>query len=75
MNAEVRERSGGDCEARLIICTGRAQHQHHQLRRSQGGPDTADNLLDLCLRCHSWIHDHVAESVAHGFLRRRWEAT
>ena len=70
---EVRERSGGNCEIRLVTCKGRAQHQHHRLRRSQGGPDTADNLLDCCWSCHDAIHAHPAESYEKGWLRRRFE--
>ena len=31
-------------------------HVHHICRRSQGGPDRAENLLTLCWRCHDEIH-------------------
>ena len=31
-------------------------HVHHIRRRSQGGPDAAENLLTLCWRCHDEIH-------------------
>ena len=70
---EVRERSGGNCEARMIVCTGRAQHIHHKLMRSQGGENTQENMIAVCLRCHHQIHMNPKDSYAHGFLRRRFE--
>lgn len=45
----VRARSGGWCEPRLAdFCLGRAMSFHHRLRRSQGGPWTPSNGLDVC---------------------------
>jgi len=45
----VRQRSGGWCEVRLRgVCLGRAMSFHHRLRRSQGGPWTPSNGLDVC---------------------------
>lgn len=54
---EVYERSGGQCE----ICgsTHGLQH-HHIVKRSQGGPDTAENIILLC-----WKHHHGCFGV-HG---------
>jgi 5-methylcytosine-specific restriction endonuclease McrA len=31
-------------------------HVHHRIHRSQGGGDTPDNLVWLCLNCHSEQH-------------------
>lgn len=31
---------------------------HHHIRRSQGGGDTFDNCVTLCVSCHDLIHDH-----------------
>lgn len=36
-------------------------HPHHVVYASHGGPDTLDNLVTLCWRCHRAAHD--------GFLR------
>jgi hypothetical protein len=66
----VRHRSGGRCEARWENCTGRAEHAHHRLRRSQGGGHTPENLLDVCGICHLSIHSQVARAVNAGFLVR-----
>src|SRR5690554_2719550 len=53
----VWQRSEGCCE----ICgsTHGLQH-HHIVKKSQGGPDTADNLILLC-----WEHHHSKIGV-HG---------
>jgi hypothetical protein len=71
---QVREmialRSGGQCEANGPLCRGRAVHIHHILRRSQGGKGTVSNGLHVCTPCHTWIHDHPAESVERGWLAR-----
>ncbi len=67
---QVRERSGGACEARVEgVCTGRAVEMHHVLPRSQGGPHTKENLLDTCGECHDWIDAHRREATGLGLLR------
>lgn len=68
---EVVARSEGRCEANVeAVCTGRGEHAHHVRRRSQGGPDTADNLLWLCASCHRFVHDNPAAAAAMGLLKR-----
>ena len=54
---EIHERSGGRCE----ICGSIHGLQHHHIvKRSQGGPDTAENIILLC-----WEHHHGTYGV-HG---------
>ena len=69
--ASVQKRSGGRCEAATPDCTHRAEHLHHRLMRSQGGPDRAANLLHVCAACHRFIHDNPAMSYETGWLLRR----
>lgn len=66
----VRERSGGDCEVRSGVCTGRHEHTHHIRRRSQQGGNEPENLAGTCSRCHSWIHEHPAWSYENRWLVR-----
>lgn len=71
---EVHRRSRGRCEVDTPACPDRphfAQHIHHVLRSSQGGPSTPENLLDVCLRGHDWIHAHPGEARSCGWLTRR----
>lgn len=71
VRAEVLRRSQGHCEARIgEICTGDYEHAHHRRRRSQGGADSAANLLAVCRECHRHIHANPAWSEAQGFLLR-----
>lgn len=64
----------GACKARASWdCTGRAQHHHHIVRRSQGGKDSKDNLLPVCWVCHAWIHRNPAVSFDMGWLKHEWE--
>jgi hypothetical protein len=67
---EVRRRSRGRCEARIAdVCTTyAADGPHHRRMRSQGGPDTVENLLDLCPPCHRWVHAHPRISYEAGWL-------
>lgn len=58
------------CEVRTEVCTGRAEHRHHKLRRSRGGSDDASNTADCCGRCHLFIHEHPAWAYAAGWLIR-----
>lgn len=68
----VHARSHFICEAALEGCTiGVTSEPHHRKRRSQGGPHTLINLLDVCNNCHSRIHDNVDWSYARGLLIRR----
>lgn len=60
------------CEcARAEVCSGRAEHRHHRLMRSQGGSDEASNTIDVCGPCHTWIHANPSKSYAWGFLLHR----
>jgi len=66
---QVAARAHGLCEARVSEdCMNGGVHAHHRRRRSQGGLDTAENLLWVCTPCHLWVHEHVAEAVERGFL-------
>jgi 5-methylcytosine-specific restriction endonuclease McrA len=43
---------------RCKICRYRHDlHAHHIVFRSQGGPDSSDNLITICQDCHEAIHD------------------
>jgi hypothetical protein len=54
------------------VCTGRAQHRHHRKLRSRGGSNDPANLLDVCLRCHDYIHRHPKESIRRGWMLPSW---
>lgn len=62
----VRQRSGGQCEARLPNCAGRAREWDHRINRSQGGRWSPANGLDLCPACHRWKTEHPALAGAKG---------
>ena len=65
--AVAHERSENLCEAKWSCCVGFGAHAHHIKRRSQGGADTADNLLIVCVPCHQAIHANpeVAYGIGH----------
>ncbi len=74
MRARPGEPLADWCEALIYgVCAGRAAHRHHRLRRSQGGGDEPANTLDVCGRCHDWIHAHPQAAYARGWLRHSWE--
>lgn len=42
-----------------VYCfTGWNVHLHHIAYRSEGGPDTADNLISLCQEHHEMVHSN-----------------
>ncbi len=47
---------------------GRPLEAHHRLMRSQGGPDTMENLVCLCgpnpAGCHGWCHSGKGQAEA-----------
>lgn len=75
VKAEVRRRSGGRCEAHSLRrpgrCVNRAIQMHHRLRRGQGGPHTAENLLHLCGSCHRDVHADTGRAYDLGLLIHR----
>ena len=75
MRPAVKERSGGICEFAATIdrCTAQATEVHHIKRRSQGGGNELENLIDLCGFHHRWIHTYPEEGFAAGFLKHAWE--
>ncbi|GEM_PF-3488526 len=42
-------------------CDRRAEQWHHVQPRSKGGPDTLDNGVALCARCHAMAHAGLLE--------------
>ena len=40
------------------ICGNDGEEIHHIIPKSEGGNDTADNLVLLCHECHRKIHEH-----------------
>ena len=61
----------GPCEAQIRgVCTGRAQHKHHKVMRSHGRDDSEENLMLMCLACHTYTHANPKESYEKGFLIR-----
>lgn len=72
VDAALRRRSAGQCEVRGPNCTGRAQHRHHRLRQSAGGPHTVENLIHACVECHDgYIHAYPDRAYREGTLIRR----
>ncbi len=72
----VIERCHGLCEVCGTWVTPGTHAFHHRHRKSQGGPDTADNLL-YChnLPCHiETIHRHPKRAYEMGWLVRSTEA-
>lgn len=73
---EVINRDRGCRADRLVTeirCWGPID-PHHVLRRSQGGPDTSENLISVCRAHHDWIHQHPARSYELGLLKRSGDA-
>lgn len=53
LRRKILDRDGHRC----VHCGGRrGLHAHHVQWRSQGGATTAANLITLCARCHSLVH-------------------
>jgi hypothetical protein len=68
--AEVRTRSRGRCEFCIPgVCTGKAQHAHHRQRR-RADNHTPENLADVCLSCHAYVHQHPDVGYLNGWLVR-----
>jgi hypothetical protein len=47
------------CQSRA--CRRLARHTHHIQPRCEGGPDTPDNLMHLCTRCHVAHHSAAGD--------------
>ena len=72
---EVKERSGGFCEAHVIL--GHEKHQthfigihegdiHHIVKRSKARDDRAENLLWICRSAHIEIHEKMRSTGPEG---------
>jgi len=57
---------------RCVKCGGTrgALHAHHRIPKSQGGPDTLENLITLCTRCHALHHTHMKQKSTRGKSHR-----
>lgn len=75
----VVARSQGHCERCGIFLTGMPGVDwsiHHRKKRSQGGPNSADNLLALCGNgvqgCHGWVESNPDAAAEEGTHVRPW---
>lgn len=66
---------GCACQIRSEVCTGLANGLHHLKKKSQGGEDTHENTILACNPCNTYIEDHPAWALAHGFTIRREDST
>lgn len=87
LRRRVFDRAGWACEARAALgsvcdtAPSGVLEAHHRLMRSQGGPDTEENLVAVCAGHHREIHANPARSYDLGLLIRshlgpptvRWE--
>lgn len=53
----VYERDSVEGAPNCIICGRPYPHIHHIVERSRGGKGIEENLVCLCYRCHSILHD------------------
>ena len=71
----VFQERGERCEAQLpSICATLGDQLHHIVKRSQGGPRSLisrENVLIVCMYCHSWIENNPAKAKALGLSRSR----
>lgn len=62
---------------RCIICgSGMAMPNSHFIRRSQGGLGIEENIVTMCMRCHSmydqYIDREAMESYTEQYLRNKY---
>lgn len=57
-------------EHRCVRCTSSFRLTvHHKLPRSSGGKHDLENLITLCMKCHTWVHScPIQEAVDGGWL-------
>ena len=57
LRLDVLRRDGWRCQ----FCGSMTNLEvHHKIYRSQEGPDTLDNLITLCAKCHNTLHAQVS---------------
>jgi len=73
----MRARSGGRCEVRSKVCTGRGEQFHH--RQSRRFKDQRPvNGLHSCNKCHDHIHakdgsGRISKSKLMGWIVSQWQ--
>lgn len=65
----VDARDGRRCR---VCGAGGEIHRHHIVKRSQGGPDTLENVITLCPQCHTDVHN--ARLYISGAASEPWAA-
>lgn len=63
---KVWERDGHKC----IIChSPYASPNSHYIRRSQSGLGVEENIVTMCMRCHSMYDQYIDREAMEGFVR------
>jgi hypothetical protein len=69
---QVFDLSDGLCALCWLPLPADCWEAHHRQRRSQGGQDTAANVIPLCHPDHALVHHRPEWSYASGFLVPSW---
>lgn len=68
VRAAVLERDDYSCRVcGYYVGSGDLAQLHHKLKRSQGGQDTAENLITVDPICHADIEDNPKWAVEQGY--------
>lgn len=60
------------CEFHVLPdCSGRYEHTHHILPRSQGGRDVRSNAMPLGHAHHRWAHANPTAAYRLGLLKKK----
>lgn len=68
LRKQILDRDGWVCRECNQPIRGRHAHVHHKLPRALGGPNSEENLISLCDRCHSQKHMALHVSLGRKFL-------
>ena len=67
----VWERDGGKC----IICGNHhAMPNSHYVRRSQGGLGIEENIVTMCLRCHSMWDGYIDREAMEAYIENYFKS-
>lgn len=62
----ILHRDNYKCQSKRKVEHSKNLHVHHIIFKSDGGPDTKENLIALCKRCHDDLHAGLYELANKG---------
>ena len=57
-----------------MMCRMAILQSHHKISVANSGPDSKDNIITLCMTCHTLVHVYLKNGMKFGISKEQFDA-